>query len=77
MSDAVKRAARTFAQAFVGTIVASGVLSAVGDDGVIDFSDVSTLGKAAVAAVTAGLVAVVSFVQNALEDNTSFPTVGK
>ena len=74
MSDAVKRAVRTFFQAFIGAFLATGFLSGVADVGSIDWSAATT---AAVSAVAAGVIAVLSFVQNALEDNTSFPTVLK
>jgi len=74
MSDAVKRGVRTFFQAFIGTLIASGVLTGVTDSGTVDLSAFETAG---VSAAAAGVVAVLSWIQNALEDNTGFPTVLK
>lgn len=72
MSDPVRRTLRTFLQAFLGAIITSGVLSAFGTNGVID---VSILQKAGVSALGAGLTAMVTFIQNILEDNDSIPEV--
>lgn len=74
MSDSVRRAFRTFVQAFVGALLASGVLSAASVEGVVDWS---SLGKAAVSAGVAGVVAVLSYVQNSLEDRGSVPALLK
>lgn len=74
MPDALRRAIRTFVQAFLGSIISSGVLSAMSTGGVVDLS---VLGKAAAAAIVAGIIALVTFLQNFLEDNTSFPAVLK
>lgn len=65
MRDAAIRAARTFAQAFVGVIVTSGVLQAAVDSGTVDISVWQTVG---ISALFAGVSAVLSFVQNLLED---------
>jgi len=65
LSDSVRRAARTFVQSFIGTLIGTGVLSAASVDGVVDWS---AAGKAGVAGVAAGIVAVLSWLQNALED---------
>jgi hypothetical protein len=74
MSDALRRAVRSFVQSFVGVLIASGVLSAASENGVVDWSAAK---KAAMSAVAAGFVAVLTYVQNALEDNTSMPAVLK
>lgn len=70
MTDPIRRALRTFVQAFLGSLITSGVLSAVAADGVVDWSAVQ---KAAVAALAAAAVAVVTLVQNLLEDHGALP----
>ena len=67
MSDAVKRGLRTFVQAFLGAILTSGVLGAVVDTGTVDLSALQTV---AVSAFAAGVIGLLSFVQNALEDSS-------
>jgi len=74
VNNAVKRAIRTFFQTFLGTIISSGILSAASTSGVVDWSG---LEKLAVSALSAGLVAVLSFTQNALEDSGTIPPVLK
>lgn len=74
MPDPVRRAIRTYIQAFLGSILTSGVMSSVSTDGVVDWS---VLRKAGVAAAAAGIVALITFIQNVLEDTTSFPAVLK
>lgn len=70
MSDAVKRGLRTFFQGFLGSVITSGVLSAIGTDGVVDFA---VLQKVGVSAMAGGIIGLVSFIQNALEDSGSVP----
>lgn len=60
MKDPAIRAARTFVQAFVVVLLASNVTSIGG------FADPTVLDQAA----TAGLIAVLSFVQNLVEDTS-------
>lgn len=74
MSDAARRAIRTFVQAFIGTLVGSGILSTFVDSGAVNGD---ALKKVAVSSVAAGLVAVVSLAHNLLEDHTQFPAVLK
>lgn len=74
MTDPVRRAVRTFAQAFLGSLLTSGVLSAASTDGVVDWS---ALKKAGIAAIAGAVVAFLTFVQNVLEDNTSMPALLK
>lgn len=74
MTDALRRAIRTFIQAFLGSILSSGVLSAIATDGVVDLSGLQKVGAAALAA---GLIALVSFAQNALEDVGTIPALLK
>jgi hypothetical protein len=74
MSDALRRALRTFIQAFVGNIVANGVLSAASAAGVVDWS---LLTKMLISAAAAGMIALLTFTQNALEDHTALPALLK
>lgn len=74
MTDALRRAIRTFVQTFLGSIATSGVLSAAATEGVVDWS---VLKKVLMAAVASGAVALVSFVQNALEDKGTIPALLK
>lgn len=72
MSDALRRAGRTFLQSFLAALIASGVLSVVSESGVVDWS---LLKKVGISALTAGVAGVVSWLQNALEDQGSVPPV--
>ena len=74
MSDALRRAARTFIQSFIGVFLSLLVTPNV-LPGVVPGTD--ALKSAALAGVWSGVVAVLSWLQNALEDNTSFPAVMK
>lgn len=74
MSDALRRAVRTALQAFLGNLVASGVLSAAQESGVVDWSAAK---KAVMAAAASGVIGMVSFVMNVLEDNTPTPALLK
>lgn len=74
MPDFVRRAIRSFVQAFLGSLTTSGILSASSTDGVVDWS---TLEKTGVAALAAGVIALLTLVHNLLEDTTSFPAVLK
>jgi hypothetical protein len=74
MSDAVRRSLRTFVQAFLGSIITSGVLSATQESGVVDWS---ALKKVAVSALAAAVIALLTFVQNSLEDHTTVPALLK
>lgn len=65
MSKALKRAVRTFLQSAIAAVTSSGVLAAVVSTGTIDLSALQTVG---IIALFAGLSAVLSYVQNALED---------
>lgn len=74
MSNAIKRTIRTFFQTFLGTVIASGILSATETTGVVDWS---SLKKVGISAISAGLVSVITFIQNWLEDSDKIPTVFK
>ena len=78
MNDALRRALRTFLQAFVGTLVImlvpflTDLVQAAGEtDGDIVKIDVNLLGNILIAAVVSGVIALISFAQNALEDNVA------
>lgn len=74
MTDAARRALRTWLQAFLGSLITSGVLSGVETDGVVDWAIAE---KAVIAALAAGVIALLTWAQNALEDTTQFPAVLK
>lgn len=83
MTDALRRALRTFGQTFLGLYLIRlvgflGQLSewaGCNERGVdaCTFPDVSTLGYGLVVAGSAAVVAVLSYIQNVLEDNTNIP----
>jgi len=76
MSDPIRRAIRTFLQGFVGVLalvavpLLSNIVSSVvngGNDVMIDLNIWKNIG---IAAIAGGVIALVSFVQNALEDRS-------
>lgn len=76
MSDPIRRAIRTFLQGFVGVLALvavpalSNIVSSVvngGNDVMIDLNIWKNIG---IAAIAGGVIALVSFVQNALEDRS-------
>lgn len=78
MTDPLKRAIRTFLQSFLGALITSGVLSAASESGVVDWS---ALKKAGIAALVAGIIALITYTQNVLEDSGAIkpllkPTTG-
>jgi hypothetical protein len=82
MTDALRRALRTFIQSFVGTFVLIGFpllqgaydALAGGEDIVFDINAWKRVG---IACVISAVIALVSFIQNWLEDNTNTPAVLK
>lgn len=64
VKDAAIRAVRTFFQTAIGAFLATGVLA----NGTVDLEGLQV---AAVAAGIAGVSAVLTFLQNLLEDNTN------
>ncbi len=77
MRNAIIRAIRTFFQAFLGTFAVlaipflTNLITAAGDaEGYLRI-DLTTLGNAAIAGVIAGVIALITFFQNLLEDNTA------
>lgn len=73
MSDAARRAVRTFGQGFVGVLalvaipVLNQIISSVGSGGEVTI-DVDLWRGVAIAAVAGGVISLVAWVQNALED---------
>lgn len=72
MPDALRRALRTFLQAFLGSVLTSGVLSTVVDSGTIDLSLLQSVG---VSALAAGFIALITWAMNFLEDKDVIPEV--
>lgn len=67
MKDAGIRALRTFVQAIIGAFLATSVLTSMASNSTID---ADALQRAGISALAAGVIALLSFVQNALEDAT-------
>lgn len=67
MRDPLVRGVRTFLQAFLGVFLAISTSGMIGPD---SLPDLDVLKRAAIAAAWAGVVALISFVQNALENAT-------
>jgi hypothetical protein len=77
LPDAARRAIRTFLQAFLGVILAQiGAIAISAQKGEYVL-DIEWLKRIGVSAFAAGVIAVLSFLQNYLEDNTNFPAVLK
>lgn len=74
MPDYLRRAVRSFLWSFLGVLGGSGVLSTAAEKGVVDWS---SLKKVGISAFFAGVVAVVTFVVNLLEDTTAMPAMLK
>jgi hypothetical protein len=72
VTDSLRRALRTFLQAFVGVLLSSGILSALGEEAVVDWSNLKKVG---LSAVGAGIIASLSWLMNYLEDNKVIPEV--
>lgn len=65
--DPAIRALRTFIQALIGAFLATSVLQGIASDAAIDGD---ALTRAGISAVAAGVIALLSFIQNALEEAT-------
>ncbi len=74
MADAALRALRTFVQAFLAVLLSSGILSLMNTEGVVDWAGVKKVG---ISALAAGITAVISYLQNFLEDEQVIPTLFK
>lgn len=82
-SSSLKRAARTFLQAFVGLMV-PGLLGWLNDltawardEGQRPFPDATSLAYLGVSAIVAGIIAVVALLQNGIEDATGVALLRK
>lgn len=75
--NALKRALRTFLQSWSGIFLALWVSSGLAAKQLPDVSDLTVIAKLAVAAAIASLPALVSLLQNALEDADVVPTLAK
>lgn len=71
MNDAFNRAIRTFLQSFLGVLLATWMALNLAPG---ELPDTDTAKRVLIAATVAGVIALVSWVQNTLENNTSFPT---
>lgn len=82
MNDALRRAYRTFLQGFVGVLALIGIpaltnlVQSVASGSELDI-DVNVWQGIVVAAIAGGLIALISFGQNALEDKTGKTLVAK
>jgi len=74
MNDPLKRAIRTFLQAFIGVFLAATVSA---NTGIADMPDTGLLKRALLAEVWSGIVAVLSWLQNALEDSGRLQPLAK
>jgi len=74
LPDSVRRAIRTFIQSFLGTLLTGwiGLNVAAGD-----LPPVSVAKRLLIAATVAGVIALLTYVQNALEDHTGLPALLK
>lgn len=84
LPDSVRRALRTFLQGFIAVFAVSllGWLQSVATWAQCSqqcgaFPDVTVLGKAAIAAFVAAVIAMVAWLQNHLEDKSRFPALLK
>ena len=82
MSDALRRAIRTFAQAFIGTFIlvavpwATNIVTAIVNAKPYELN-FDVLQSAGIAGTFAAFIALVSWVQNQLEDHSTVPAVLK
>jgi hypothetical protein len=77
LPDAVRRALRTFVQAFIGVILAQSgaiLIDAQRGEYVLDLDWIKRI---LVSALVAAVIALITWIQNYLEDNTGVPAIGK
>lgn len=74
MPDYVRRAIRTFLQAFLGVFLSS-YITMTGSS--VAILDLEILGRLLVSATIAGIIAMLTFAQNLLEDTTNMPSILK
>src|SRR5213592_808542 len=77
MSDALRRAIRTYLQSAIGIFLGLWAVSGVSADNFQGVSDLTVLGKLAMGACIVAVPALLSFVQNALEDHDVVPKLLK
>jgi TRAP-type C4-dicarboxylate transport system permease small subunit len=83
LPDSLRRALRTFLQAFIGTFSALAIpvlwkiIDLAGSSEGLVRIDVTLIGNALIAGCIAGIIALVSYVQNLLEDKTAIPKLLK
>jgi hypothetical protein len=77
LPDSVRRAIRTFIQAFIGVILTQAVAIAIDAQKGEYVLDIEWIKRVGISALVAGVIALLTFIQNALEDNTSMPAVLK
>lgn len=73
-NPALRRAVRTFFQGFIGVLAGSTVLTLIASKGTIDVDALQTV---LISAVGGGLIALVAYIQNALEDKTGTDLIVK
>jgi hypothetical protein len=77
LSDAIRRGIRTFVQAFIGVILAqSGAILLAAQKGEYVL-DIEWWKRIAVSGAAAGVIALFSYIQNALEDRGTVPALLK
>lgn len=74
LHDAFKRAARTFLQSFLGTLLATWAALSLAPG---TLPDADTAKRVLIAAGVAGLIALLSWIHNALEDGGAMPKLLK
>jgi hypothetical protein len=84
MSDALRRGVRTFVQGFIGILaisaipVLNGIVTAVVAGGGNDVEiDLNIWRNILLAAIAGGVIALIAWAQNALEDKEKIPTLLK
>ena len=77
MPDSVKRAIRTFVQAFTGVLVAQTEAILVDAQKGEYVLDVDWIKRILISAAAAGVIALVTWLHNWAEDADKIPTIGK
>jgi hypothetical protein len=77
MSDSLRRAIRTFVQAFTGVLAlqAGAIIVQVNEGSWVP--DIDWMKRVLLSALAAGVISLISFAQNWAEDNTSMPALLK
>ena len=77
LPDAARRALRTFLQAFIGVILAQIGAIAINAQKGEYVLDIEWIKRVGISAFVAGVIALITWLQNYLEDNTNFPSMMK